>query len=300
MARVALQKGFQIVGIRGDKMLVDMRGLKNKELELLKIFIDTCEKLQLKYYMIGGTLLGAVRHKGFIPWDDDIDVAMPRKEYEEFLQKAQELLPKNVFVQSYHSDPNVPFAFAKLRDSDTTFVETSIRKFNVNHGVYIDIFPIDFYPEEELEQKKFDYKKTKITRMISKVFTERNLSISQKVKLLIKKIVWCGVSYKKKIRQLDQMYKSVSQSKLSANHSGAWGKREIMPFEWYGEGVDLEFEGILVKAPSKYHELLTNVYGDYMTPPPEDKRVAHHYNEVIDLSNSYEKYDKKTWKLKNN
>lgn len=132
--------------------------LKETELGLLKAFIKCCEKLEIKYYLLGGTMLGAVRHRGFIPWDDDIDVAMLRGDYELFLAEGQQYLPEYYFLQSLHSEQDVLFDFAKIRDSRTTFIETSVKNANINHGVFLDIFPLDYYPDDPKEQKRFDRK----------------------------------------------------------------------------------------------------------------------------------------------
>lgn len=91
-------------------------GLKECEFQILKAFVDVCDQLKLKYYLVEGTLLGAIRHQGFIPWDDDIDVGMPRADYERFLQEAQALLPDYYFVQSMYSEPEYHANFAKIRD----------------------------------------------------------------------------------------------------------------------------------------------------------------------------------------
>lgn len=136
--------------------------LKVVELEMLKEFISVCKKLNLRYYALGGTLLGAVRHKGFIPWDDDIDIGMPRADYEIFIRKAQTLFPDHLFIQSIHSENDYLMCFAKLRNSHTTFIESSLRDFKINHGIYIDIFPLDFYPEKLSEHKRFWIKKKTI------------------------------------------------------------------------------------------------------------------------------------------
>ena len=128
--------------------------LKRIELNILQEYIKACEILGLNYCLIGGTLLGAIRHKGFIPWDDDIDVAMPRKDYEVFIREAQKVLPNNLFVQSFLSDSHLPYNFCKVRDNNTTFIETATQKRKIHHGVFIDVFPLDNYPEDkELSQK---------------------------------------------------------------------------------------------------------------------------------------------------
>ena len=268
--------------------------LKACELEMLKAFADVCEKLQLKYFVIGGTLLGAVQHEGFIPWDDDIDVGMPRADYERFIAEGQKYLPEWYFVQTMHSDPEWPANFAKIRDCRTTFIEKSVRHLNVNHGAYIDIFPLDFYPENRSKQIRFDFANRLLNLRIRRVFYRK-----PGMESVLKKTVRCSSSalalmihpsLKSAVKKQERLYRAVSHSNLLANHCGAWGKKEIVPAHWYGEGVLLQFEGIPVRAPKHYDKWLTQVYGDYMQLPPVEKRVGHHDYEVLDLDKPYTEY----------
>ena len=119
-----------------------MNELQKCQLEILKEFIRICKDNNLQYYLVGGTCLGAVRHKGFIPWDDDIDVAMPRDDYDKFIT-LQDQMKKPYFIQTYKSDKNYIYNFAKVRDSSTTFVENFFACSQMNHGVWIDVFPLD-------------------------------------------------------------------------------------------------------------------------------------------------------------
>ena len=119
-----------------------MNELQQKELDLLKEFVKFCELHNLTYFLIGGTLLGAIRHLGFIPWDDDIDVGMPRPDYDRFCELAEKHFVGDIFFQSYRSDKGYPYIFSKLRNSNTTFIEKIYRHVPMNHGVYIDIFPL--------------------------------------------------------------------------------------------------------------------------------------------------------------
>ncbi|MDO4413587.1 MAG: LicD family protein [Erysipelotrichaceae bacterium] len=269
--------------------------LKKVELNILCSFIDCCEKLGLKYFMLGGSMLGAVRHQGFIPWDDDIDVGMLRDDYEIFLAKGQELLPDHYFIQSFHSDPNVLFNFAKVRDSRTTFIESSVKKLDINHGVYIDIFPLDYYPATLNEQKHFDLERRKLGLRIRRSLTltkENRGSIFQEfTRTLVGSLLY--IKYPKTAQAIaarEKLFSSVPKSDLIANYSGAWGKKEIVPVDWYGNGIIVKFEGISVRIPEQYDKWLKQVYGNYMELPPVEKRVSHHYTEVIDLDKSYIEY----------
>ena len=134
------------------------RQLQLVELDIFKEFLSVCEKLQLRYYVLGGTLLGAVRHQGFIPWDDDIDVGMLREEYDIFLQKAGELLPDYLFLQCVHTEDNYYRNSAKIRHNETAYIETCVKDMDIHHGVFIDIFPLDNYPTNSLTNMVFQTK----------------------------------------------------------------------------------------------------------------------------------------------
>lgn len=263
-----------------------MECLKQKEIRLLRAFMEVCEKLNLKYYVLGGTLLGAVRHQGFIPWDDDIDLGMPREDYEKFLECAQAHLPENIFVQSFRTDPQLPCNFSKLRDSNTTFVEDSIRDVPINHGIYIDIFPLDYYPDRG--RKLFSVKETLLKLRIADAFTLKSQKLKVKAARCVARVLYPTVAGA--VAKRDKMHRSVTSGRYIANHCGAWGKKEIVPAEWYGEGTALTFEGLEVQAPSGYREWLTQVYGDYMQLPPEEKRIPHHYVAVFDPEKPYTEY----------
>lgn len=261
--------------------------LKSIELDILKTFIEICEKLNLKYYLLGGTLLGAVRHKGFIPWDDDIDVGMPRSDYEKFIKLAQDHFPKNYFLQTCYTDDEFPANFAKIRKSDTAFIESSAAHLKMNHGVYIDVFPLDYYPEKNT--LSFNIKAKFLSLRIDDALKLNN-EYNPKVRIIkaIARILF--PSWKKAVIKRDRLYRSIKKGRKLANHGGAWGEKEIVPIEWYGEGVLAQFENLKVRMPSEFDKWLTQVYGDYMQLPPLEKRKAHHYVDVVDLEKSYTVY----------
>lgn len=276
---------------------ITLRKIQKSELNILKTFIRCCHKLNVKYFLVGGTLLGAVRHKGFIPWDDDIDVGMLRKDYEIFLKHAQAILPSYYFIQCIDSEPELLFNFAKIRDSRTTFIETSLGKLKINHGVYIDVFPLDYYPEDLAAQKKVDRAKKKLNLRIRKEFVIPIENRQSTIKEFIFKLIGAALSVKypnvrTAILEREALYKSCHASNLVTNHGGAWGKKEIVPVSWFGEGTVALFEGVKVNIPKCYDELLTQLYGNYMQLPPKDKRVPHHYTDVIDLDRPYTEYIK--------
>lgn len=264
--------------------------LKKIEVEILKEFINICEKLNLKYYVIGGTLLGAVRHNGFIPWDDDIDIGMPRKDYDIFIAEASKYLSEHYFLQNHLTDPMWISNFSKIRDSRTTFIESSVKKFSINHGVYIDIFPLDYHDKtnEDLFFRKF---KT-YTRRIGLAYQSPNLKVKLKKYLVSFRSLLSCWSLRNTVLKKEKLMKNNDATPYWANYCGAWGKKEIAPVSWYGDGVILQFEGINVVAPSNYDAWLTQVYGNYMELPPVEKRKTHHYTAIVDLDQSYTHYMK--------
>ena len=260
---------------------------------MLKEFMRICAHLDLRYYVVGGTLLGAVRHQGFIPWDDDIDLAMPREDYERFLEKGQSLLSDEFFLQTFHTDPEFPANFAKIRDNRTTFIEKSVSGKHIHHGVYIDIFPLDYYPDGCFSRVILELRRFLIKMRISGEFTyRRNESL---LKALVRKrlAAICLRLYPdltQTIEKREHLYKSVPPGRCICNYSGAWGRKEIWPAEWISESCELTFEGLAVPAPGEYHKMLCHFYGDYMTPPPLEKRVSHHETTIVDLERPYSTY----------
>lgn len=268
----------------------DTKDLKRFELGILKSFISVCDTLGLKYYLLEGTLLGAVRHNGFIPWDDDIDVGMPREDYERFCREGQALLPEYYFIQTIHTEKDYRANFAKIRDSRTTFVETSVRHCKINHGIWIDIFPLDYcYDDEEKQLKRFR-KQLLMTVKIASGFHLLNFKTTFKIRTAgaVASIVYPTI--RRALLAREKWMKALPKSDTYANYCSAWYKKEIIPKEWFGDGVFLEFEGLSVRVPTEYDKWLTKVYGDYMQLPPVEKRVAHHYADVIDIENSYTLY----------
>ena len=270
-----------------------MNDLQKCVFHIFKSFDSICEELGIPYYVLGGTMLGAVRHQGFIPWDDDLDVGIIRSDYETFLEKAQSFLPDYYVLQTFHTEPDYPMGIAKIRDSRTTFIESQLSHLKINHGVYIDVFPLDYYPEDKRRQRLLSIKWS---------MYKYRIRLGKNMDGLHSRIAEFGaqaygrllcLKYPKVVDAVaarDKMIASVPESGLIANYYGAWGKKEIVPASWYGEGTKLKFEGVTVRAPKEYKKWLEHVYGDYMQLPPEEKRVSHHHLDVIDLDKAYTCY----------
>lgn len=262
----------------------DISRLKGIELGILKSFISVCDRLNLVYFAVGGTLLGTIRHKGFIPWDDDIDVAMPRKDYDIFIAKAQALLPDDLFLQNIYTEKNWFSNYAKIRKNNTLFVESSIKERKINHGVFIDVFPLDYYPEDRLKQLIVDTKLRIINRRLSDGYIKdhkENTSVQARIVKTVTRMLWPDlkkVSYMK-----EKLITTVPESKYVIVYCGAWGKREIAKRKWFDKIIKKQFEDININVPKKYNKYLNRVYGDYMKLPPIEERKGHHFVDSFDF-----------------
>ncbi len=268
-----------------------MNQLQQIEFDLLKAFIDVCGKLGLRYYLVCGTALGAVKYGGFIPWDDDVDVALCREDYRIFCEKAQAYLPEGVFLQTFETDPQYPCIFAKLRNSKTTYIEKSCQNISMNHGVYIDIFPLDGYPRSGAAQKKLERRKFLYKLLISSVFEGE---CSSKIKLLRKCFRAFGVHKRtaKILSGYEAMISShaVAESSVLCNHGNWQGKLDYSPKEELGQGITVEFEGIPVIVPENYDTYLTRKYGNWQEDPPIQEQIGHHFYTIMDLQKAYTEY----------
>ena len=268
--------GIQILSFGEGKVQLSDSNLQEIQaagLHLLNLFVEACQKMELKYFLMGGTLLGAARHRGYIPWDDDIDVGMLRSDFESFKKEGQKYLPSYAFLQSEGAEPDYPHNFMKIRDSRTTLIETSVKHIPMNHGIYIDIFPVDYYPESRIAQKFFELQRKQLSIRIRDAFllsdNYQPSFLSRMAYLLIKTLF---PSISKALNRRGKLYSSVKQSELVANLCGIYGSREIVPYEWFSDVREVIFENGMYYAPYEYDKYLTHVYGDYMKLPPPEKR----------------------------
>lgn len=268
-----------------------MTELQKVEFEMLKEFIRICVELDITYYLVCGSALGAVKYKGFIPWDDDLDVALMRSDYERFIERAPPLLPGHLFLQNYKTDKNIAFFYSKLRNSNTTYIEKSVSKLQMNHGVYIDIFPLDGYPKTAAEQKRLEFKKTLYRLQLSCVY-EQQCSKKAAAFFTVERMLGFHRRTRRTVEKLDRLLSAYTteDSEFVCNHGNWQGKLEYAPRGQYGGGAEAEFEGIRVNIPERYDEYLTQKYGDWRADLPEEQKVGHHYYEVMDLEHPYTDY----------
>ncbi len=274
---------------------IQMAEIKKIEVDMLREFVKICEKLNLQYYLIGGTLLGAIRHQGFIPWDDDIDIGMPRHDYEIFVEKAGELFSDPFFLQNYRTDSYMIFPFSKLRNSNTTYIEKRSKYSKMNQGVWIDIFPLDYYEQDNFKRKAQAFSISLINMRIGEEqFFEdkRERSLIKKAlrNVFLKLLRIRFPNLQDAVKRIDRIYASSPKSNILVNKCGAYPGKEEIPEEWFGVGCKVIFENMELNAPIKYDQYLSHIYGDYMSLPPEEKQITVHNIEIIDFKKSYKEY----------
>lgn len=247
--------------------------LKEVMLDVIQEFHDFCIDNDIKYSLCAGTLLGAIRHKGFIPWDDDIDVMMPRKEYNKFLEKYKS---ERYTLHHYSLQKPYMLSYAKLSDKRTIMKEQHV--YDSQYGVNIDIFPLDFQPDNIEDAKKWArrLKFLKDIRSMKNLKVCRNRSLLKNVTIALCRILALPISMKWLVRKVDiiaQQYADKDDGYVGNMTNGLMYK-ERTPI---AKGlIDVDFEGRKFKAVANYDEYLKGLFKDYMTPPPPEKRVTHH------------------------
>ena len=278
-----------------------MNPLQQKQLDILKAFIRVCDKHNLTYFLVYGTALGAIRHKGFIPWDDDIDVGMPRADYEKYIQLQSEYEGTPYFIQTFKSDPCYIYNYAKLRDSSTTFLENAFKNHRINQGVFIDVFPVDGMSKEEGDREKIGKKNKFIWRQVYFSYLpalRRKVHKRTWFKDILLNIV-AGLFYVFDIahyrnKRVERFVRQVSfeEAKMAGIMFGFTWRINCMPADIFRETIKVPFEDIEVKVVKDYDRYLTLLYKDYMKFPPKEQQVGHHYNSGVSLEQGYEDYMK--------
>ena len=246
--------------------------LKDAQLNLLKDFIFFCKKNKLRYYLVYGSALGAVRHLGFIPWDDDIDVGMPRNDYEKFIELwSKSGSNKKLFLQTTSTDPHFPLLYAKLRLNGSLFLESYFKHLAMHHGIFIDIFPFDGVAENRLQRMYSRIMVRSLKRLIiSKLEIRGRNLLFETLLYLISRIIPIGVLTK-------MAKKIVTAHRYDESRKVSCLVEDQIPVDRsvFGVGKIGEFEGMTIVLPSEVEEYLTMMYGDYMSIPKVSERLCH-------------------------
>lgn len=255
--------------------------LHNLELKIALEVKRICEKNNIKYFLIAGTLLGAVRHGGFIPWDDDMDIGMLRKDYNLFLRACKRDLGDEFYLQTWDIDSEYPFSFSKIRLKGTHLVEKFSEKSKMQNGIFIDIFPFDNVPDSKLKSfiqgKKYYICKRLL--WIKKGFGDnmKDNGVKQKMRYYLFKIFSCCFTYEfiKNYFYKNQIkYNYQNTRKVVADGSYSYDKESINR-EWVSNLELVKFESEEFLSFKDRNEYLRYFYGDYMKYPPKDKRNRH-------------------------
>lgn len=261
------------------------------EIDLYFKFAEICNKHHLTYWADGGTMLGAVRHRGFIPWDDDLDVTMPRADYEKFIEIAPKELAYPYFLQTPYTDSGYAYSFIKMRNSNTTCIPEIFIKAGFNHGIFLDIFPLDF-----LDLQTFEDEKRQIGDCIKKLssYMKRN-----SVEMLSPKQLEVFQQYQTSDPIVE--YETIQRLASNPKYIGSeWISDRVVNFlpseamlwksAWFEETEVLPFESFEIPLPKKYDSRLKAQFGDYMKFPPVEKRGNWHSGVIWDPDKSYTEY----------
>lgn len=255
--------------------------IQSCEIDILQQIDQICRKHGLTYFAIGGTALGAVRHQGFIPWDDDIDIGMSRRDYETFLQVVSNELPAGYHVQNFYTEPKTPFYFTKIRKDNTLFIEYYLKDYEIHQGIFVDIFPFDNVPENETVRNIH----FRVSRILYQLYLAKSLKTVCSSRFEQKE------NYKGVLRKvLHYMLTPIPKSWIfycldkSVQHFNDRNCKEISHIVRRRLRVFLndlhpvrymEFDGFQMPVPNNYDAYLKAQFGEYDTLPSEDKRYGH-------------------------
>ena len=275
--------------------MYDLHALQTKEIEILQAVHDACEKMGIGYVIMHGTLLGAVRHKGFIPWDDDIDICMIREDYDKFIQEGHNYLPDHLKIQHAFWEKECPNIYAKVRDSQTTFLHSEHVDLDINQGVFIDIFPVDRIKSSAL-YVTWEYYRKRLFNVINECY---DIAYVKTIKRPVSKAIGYFIHYavtrgimrgmdrsRLILREEDRRRKLHSRGddctffSVDKNITGKYSR--------FTDRVLYDFEGRKFFGPKAYDVILSKIYGDYMTIPPKEQQITHK-PLFVDLERGYSK-----------
>ena len=259
---------------------VALSELKAIQLEIIQAIHTFCEKHNIKYSLGYGSLLGAVRHGGYIPWDDDIDIIMPRSDYDKFVSSFN-TFHHTIKVRNHSNYTGYPFPFAKVEDTRTIKNELGY----TGLGIAVDVFPIDNIPDSSLDSKHLLRKCRRLILMnqIKFIKWDSRRPLYRNLIVYIIKIPLLFVSFKKLSLKHEKL--SISYNSKHTNYAGCliafYNHKEIMQNHLFSEYTQIKFENLNLCSIKDYDTYLTNLYGNYMQLPPENKRITHHDFQVF-------------------
>lgn len=269
-----------------------VKAFKQKLVETMSAFISFCAEHNITYFATGGTAIGAIRHKGFIPWDDDIDVCMLRSEYDRFVALREKCKGTGYEITDYHTKGN-PTPYAKFVNMNTTLVEFDYN--SVSSGLFIDVFPLDNVGGSLAETIALKNRiMANVQRYQRTTFDLDSISMMRYLKGMHLNTIFQAIKYKliykhqvtKHVQMLeedDKALRSVVGDSILNYYTFYKVEKEIFPKAWFSDTVEKSFEDIAIKLPIGFHEYLSKLFGDYMTPPPVEKQLSHHSHYYCNL-----------------
>ena len=262
-----------------------LRDLQLRELEIVKNVVEICEQHDLRLYLMGGTFLGAVRHQGFIPWDDDVDLGMSRRDYDRFLEIAPGALKAGYQLRHFASDPEMPYYPAQVVDPSFEILDVSAQVEKVR-SAWIDLFPLDGMPDGRLRFFLHKYHLLYLRMMLKFSQFSEVVAVDLKHRPLHERfLIAVGkhlhmerrMDTGKRMRKIDQCLKKYpfETCRYVVNFMGAYKFREMFPRSVYEDTAKYTFEDMTLTAPRDYDLVNRQLYGDYMTLPPEAERNKH-------------------------
>jgi len=257
-----------------------LRRVQLEQLEILKEIDRVCTEHNIMYFLDSGTLIGAVRHKGFIPWDDDIDIGMLREEYEKFSAIAKESLGSDYIWQTWRNDSSYALPFGKVRRKNTVFIEEKGAS-EGECGFYVDVFPFDNAPSDNVQRKRLVKKRVFLARSLlmkhnySPWIINGKTDVKKRIGYFLYQICSLFYSHKRIVKKYEMIVSAVPNSDEVYENIGKTNTHYYKK-EWFSSVKKTKFEDGMFSIPSGTHERLTEEYGNYMKLPPEDKRENRH------------------------
>ena len=266
---------------------MENKQLQEKLTKMLGWFHNFCVENKLRYYLVSGTMLGATRHQGFIPWDDDIDVGVPRSDYEKLMELLRKPIDGYIGESAKFHEGKVSFAYGKLYDTETTLIENS--KYKNKKGIYIDIFPLDGFGDTQEDGLAY-FKKIKFLENILAVRVcaiRKGRSFVKNAAAVAGKLL--PINDQKLIRKIDRLcaQRDFDKCQYVGNMTSVYREREMMPKSYFGTPTPCRFEGLEVWGVEDAEGYLTHLYGNWRQLPPEEKRVSLHDHVYMNLNEPY-------------